>query len=106
MKCPSIPIADDRITSVLLRPPDRIRFRTLVVTALAAGAGSGGSGPRRCASALEAAGQAAAPRRRDSLPPQPLPMAPNLTVCPFPVVDHVPRARLEPDGRGAPKACP
>ncbi len=60
---------------------------------LAAGAGmpTGGSGPGRCASALEARGRAAAPR--DELPPctfRPI-RAGNFAVCSSPLVDLCPR---------------
>ncbi len=64
------------------------------------GNGGSGSGPRRCAGALEAAGQAAAPQRRDSpVTPATNGAAPP-TVHAFPLVIHasVPRARPWPGG--------
>jgi hypothetical protein len=68
---------------------------------LAAGAGErrGGSSPRRCAAALEAAGQAAAPQRRDSRHPAANDAALS-TVHVIPRVIYAPLLRVRPGPDG------
>jgi hypothetical protein len=63
------------------------------------GNGRGDSGPRRCASAQEAAGQAVALRPRDSPPPQPL-MARHHQPVTYFLVNHASMLRAWP-GRAA-----